>query len=57
MDPLTNLRSIHQALADLVQKHRKTPASDRKRCRLARMIRQLETEISYRCILAIQEMR
>ena len=57
MDPLTNLRSIHQALADLVQKHRKTPASDRKRCRLARMIRQLETEISYRSILAIQEMR
>ena len=50
-DPLTNLRSIYQALADLVHTHRHTPANnDRRRCRLGRMIHQLEIEISYRSI-------
>jgi hypothetical protein len=49
-DPLTNLRSIEQALSDLIEKQRSLSPKARHRCRLSRMISQLKNEISYRCI-------
>ena len=50
MDPLTNMRSIEQALADLIEKHQRLTPKARHRCRLSRMISQLKNEISRRSL-------
>jgi hypothetical protein len=43
---LSDLRTIEEALADLVQKHATTPPTSR--CKLTRMIKQLRFEIAHR---------
>lgn len=45
---LHRLRTLSQALADLVTKHKNMQQSHPERSALARMIRQLQTEIELR---------
>jgi hypothetical protein len=48
MTDLDDLRSMEQALADIVAKYNQTPDNSRVRAELERMIRSLEAEIARR---------
>jgi hypothetical protein len=45
---LDDLRSMEEALADIVEKYNQIPDNSRERSELERMIRTLETEIARR---------
>ena len=48
MTELNDLRSMEQALADIVEKYNQMPDNDPERLELGRMIRSLEAEIARR---------
>ena len=48
MTELDGLRSMEEALADIVEKYNQTPDNSRERTELERMIRSLEVEIELR---------
>jgi len=48
MTELDDLRSMEDALADIVKKYNQTPDNSRDRSELERMIRSLEAEIELR---------
>jgi hypothetical protein len=48
MTGLDSLRSLEEALADIVEKYNQTPDNSRQRPELERMIRSLEAEIARR---------
>jgi len=48
MTGLDDLRSMEEALADIVEKYNRMPANSRERSELERMIRSLEAAIARR---------
>jgi hypothetical protein len=48
MTELDGLRSLEEALADIVEKYNQIPQNSRERAELERMIRSLEAEIARR---------
>jgi hypothetical protein len=48
MTELDDLRSMEEALADIVEKYNQTPDNSRERAELQRMIHTLEAEIARR---------